>query len=155
LNWPANHVGWRLQVQTNDVTQGLGTNWVDVVGATVTNQMTLPIDPANGSVFYRMVYPGLKEPWLRLYRNRKNPLAFSRSSLTWRNGLKKNETSCPLRPIRDSFRMENLPAGDDRHYCSVAGGCRWNVEFNVHTAGGFGYRRDVERWHHDEHGRGR
>jgi hypothetical protein len=57
LNWPANHVGWRLQVQTNDVTQGLGTNWVDVVGATVTNQMTLPIDPANGSVFYRMVYP--------------------------------------------------------------------------------------------------
>ena len=57
LNWPADHVGWRLQVQTNDVTQGLGMNWVDVVGATTTNQMTIPIYPANGSVFYRMIYP--------------------------------------------------------------------------------------------------
>jgi hypothetical protein len=57
LNWPADHVGWRLQVQTNDVTQGLGMNWVDVAGGTTTNQMTIPIDPANGSVFYRMIYP--------------------------------------------------------------------------------------------------
>jgi hypothetical protein len=32
-------------------------NWVDVAGATTTNQMTIPIDPANGSVFYRMIYP--------------------------------------------------------------------------------------------------
>jgi hypothetical protein len=57
LNWPADHVGWRLQVQTNSVGQGLGTNWVDVVGATATNQMIMPIKTANGSVFYRMIYP--------------------------------------------------------------------------------------------------
>jgi fibronectin type 3 domain-containing protein len=56
LNWPADHIGWRLQVQTNDLTQGLSTNWVDVVGAATTNQMTIPMDPANGSVFYRMIY---------------------------------------------------------------------------------------------------
>jgi hypothetical protein len=57
LSWPSDHTDWRLQVQINDVTQGLGTNWVDVVGATVTNEMTIPINPPNGSVFYRMVNP--------------------------------------------------------------------------------------------------
>jgi hypothetical protein len=55
LSWPSDHTGWRLQVQTNAVTQGLGTNWVDVSGATVTNQMIIPINPASGSVFYRMI----------------------------------------------------------------------------------------------------
>jgi hypothetical protein len=57
LSWPSDHIGWRLQVQTNNLTQGFGTNWVDVAGATATNQMTIPINPANGSVFYRMVNP--------------------------------------------------------------------------------------------------
>jgi len=57
LSWPADHTGWRLQAQTNDLTQGLGTNWVDVANSSITNQMTLPINPASGSVFYRMIYP--------------------------------------------------------------------------------------------------
>jgi hypothetical protein len=57
LNWPADHIGWRLQVETNDVTQGLGTNCGDIVGATATNQMTILMAPANVSVFYRMIYP--------------------------------------------------------------------------------------------------
>ncbi len=57
LNWPADHIGWRLQAQTNDVTRGLGTNWVDVANSTTTNQMTMPIDLTDGSVFYRMIYP--------------------------------------------------------------------------------------------------
>jgi autotransporter-associated beta strand protein len=53
LSWPADHIGWRLQAQTN----GLGTNWVDVPGATLTNGFTVPIDPANGSVFFRLISP--------------------------------------------------------------------------------------------------
>jgi autotransporter-associated beta strand protein len=57
LSWPADHIGWRLQSQTNTLTVGLGTNWVDVTGANLTNQVTVPINPANGSVFFRMVYP--------------------------------------------------------------------------------------------------
>jgi hypothetical protein len=57
LSWPGDHIGWRLQVQTNALTQGLGTNWVGVAGSTTTNQMTIPINPANGSVFYRLIYP--------------------------------------------------------------------------------------------------
>ena len=57
LNWPADHTGWRLQVQTNDLTQGLGTNWVDIVNSTTTNQMIFPVNSADGDVFYRLVYP--------------------------------------------------------------------------------------------------
>jgi hypothetical protein len=57
LNWPSDHTGWRLQVQTNDVSQGLGTNWTEVADATTTNQLTVPINPESKSVFYRLVFP--------------------------------------------------------------------------------------------------
>ena len=57
LGWPGDHIGWRLQVQTNDLAQGLGTNWADVAGSTVTNQMNMPIDPASSAVFFRLIYP--------------------------------------------------------------------------------------------------
>ena len=56
LNWPSDHIGWRLQVQTNDLAQGMGTSWFDVPGSTVTNQMFFPINSINGSVFYRLTY---------------------------------------------------------------------------------------------------
>ena len=57
LNWPLDHTGWRLQMQTNSLGQGLGTNWVTVPDSANTNQMLIPIDPANGSAFFRLVYP--------------------------------------------------------------------------------------------------
>jgi len=57
LAWPADHIGWRLEVQTNALATGLGTNWVDVIGAVATNVMTMPINPANGGVFFRLVFP--------------------------------------------------------------------------------------------------
>jgi fibronectin-binding autotransporter adhesin len=57
LTWPADHTGWRLQVQTNSISTGLGTNWVDVPGSTSVDSITTTIDSANGTVFYRMVYP--------------------------------------------------------------------------------------------------
>lgn len=57
LNWPADHVGWTLQVQTNSPGAGLGTNWVSVPGSSAGNSQTLTVDPAAGSVFYRLVYP--------------------------------------------------------------------------------------------------
>ncbi len=56
LAWPADHIGWTLESQTNSVSVGLGTNWLPVLGSTLTNQMTMPITPANGSVFYRLKY---------------------------------------------------------------------------------------------------
>lgn len=57
LTWPTDHTGWQLQAQTNNLSAGLGTNWVNVTGTTGTNQLVIPISLTNGSVFYRLVFP--------------------------------------------------------------------------------------------------
>ena len=57
LSWPSDHIGWRLQLQTNALDTGIDGNWFDVAGSTVTNQMTFTIDPANPTVFFRMILP--------------------------------------------------------------------------------------------------
>ncbi|MFO1487823.1 MAG: autotransporter-associated beta strand repeat-containing protein [Verrucomicrobiota bacterium] len=57
LSWPPEYVGWRLQIQTNSLAVGLGSNWQDVPGSTATNQLIFNVSPSDGSVFYRMVYP--------------------------------------------------------------------------------------------------
>ncbi|MEI9865945.1 MAG: hypothetical protein WDN00_15615 [Limisphaerales bacterium] len=57
LSWPADHTGWRIQIQTNTFTKGLGTNWVTLPGSTLTNKVIVPISTTNGSVFFRMTYP--------------------------------------------------------------------------------------------------
>jgi len=57
FSWPADYLGWRLQIQTNDLDTGLGTNWVDWPNSTNLLQTTLFVDPTNGSVFLRLVYP--------------------------------------------------------------------------------------------------
>jgi hypothetical protein len=57
LAWPLDHTGWRLQAQTNSFNAGLGTNWVTVSGSSATNLLAFPISTANGSVFFRLVYP--------------------------------------------------------------------------------------------------
>ncbi|HEY4415207.1 MAG TPA: glycoside hydrolase family 97 C-terminal domain-containing protein [Verrucomicrobiae bacterium] len=57
LSWPITHTGWRLWAQTNAPAIGLGSNWAEVVGAPVTNQMTFPIVPGAGSFFYRLTFP--------------------------------------------------------------------------------------------------
>ena len=55
ISWPV--AGGRLQSQTNSPGVGIGTNWVTVPGSTATNSVVFPIDPANGSVFYRLAVP--------------------------------------------------------------------------------------------------
>ena len=57
LLWPTDHTGWELQVQTNSYGMGLGTNWWTVSGSTLTNQFALPVNPANGNVFFRVAFP--------------------------------------------------------------------------------------------------
>lgn len=57
LSWPQDHLGWHLQIQTNSLNAGLGTNWVNVPNSTTTNQVFISIDPKNGSLFLRLVYP--------------------------------------------------------------------------------------------------
>jgi hypothetical protein len=57
LVWPVDHIGWRLQVQTNDLTAGLGSNWFDVPNTAATNQLTIPMTTGNASVFFRLIFP--------------------------------------------------------------------------------------------------
>lgn len=53
LAWPPDHIGWRLQVQTNL----LGTNWSDVAGAAATNSIGANLNRNSGAIFYRLVFP--------------------------------------------------------------------------------------------------
>jgi autotransporter-associated beta strand protein len=57
LSWPGDHTGWTLQVQTNTINTGLTANWQNVPGSTTTNQILIPIIPANGGAFYRLMHP--------------------------------------------------------------------------------------------------
>ena len=54
LSWPQDHLGWHLQIQTNSLTAG---NWVNVPNSESTNQIFILINPTNGAVFLRLVYP--------------------------------------------------------------------------------------------------
>jgi len=56
LSWPTNYTGWILQAQTNSVSSGISTNWVNVGNSTGTNVIVMPINAANGCVFYRLIY---------------------------------------------------------------------------------------------------
>ena len=55
ISWPV--AGGRLETQTNSLSVGLGTNWVTVPGSAATNHIVVPLDQANGSVFYRLALP--------------------------------------------------------------------------------------------------
>lgn len=51
LSWPADHTGWRLQMQTN----GLGTNWINLLNINYTNATRLPM--TYNCAYFRLVYP--------------------------------------------------------------------------------------------------
>ena len=57
FSWPPDHRGWHLEIQTNNLGAGLGTNWTTITGSELTNQIFLPTDPANSSAFLRLTYP--------------------------------------------------------------------------------------------------
>jgi autotransporter-associated beta strand protein len=58
LSWPGSHIGWSLQAQTNDLNVGLQPGaWVTVPGSETTNAVSIPINPADPTVFFRLVYP--------------------------------------------------------------------------------------------------
>jgi autotransporter-associated beta strand protein len=54
LSWPSAWTGLNLQVQTNTLAKGLGTNWVTIPGYDTVNGYTNTIDKTSGSVFYRL-----------------------------------------------------------------------------------------------------
>ena len=60
LSWPADHLGWRLLVQTNHLSAGISmdtNDWTTVSGSAGINQTNITIDPTKPTEFYRLVYP--------------------------------------------------------------------------------------------------
>ena len=57
LSWPSDYVGWFLQAQTNSLSTGLSTNWVDVPGSDALTSESITINPAAPTVFYRLRSP--------------------------------------------------------------------------------------------------
>ena len=56
LSWPAGQ-GWTLQVQTNSLSTGLGTNWVSLPGSSSQSSTNITIDPTLPTEFFRLVAP--------------------------------------------------------------------------------------------------
>jgi hypothetical protein len=54
LDWPADHIGWILQTQTNP---GINSQWFSIPGSSGTNHLDLTLDRANTSVFFRLIAP--------------------------------------------------------------------------------------------------
>ncbi len=57
LAWPADHLGWILQSQTNSASVGISTNWVDIAGSETNAQAVIVIDQENPTVFFRLRSP--------------------------------------------------------------------------------------------------
>ena len=55
LAWPSGQ-GWRLQMQTNSLATGLGTNWIYITDGSLSST-NITIDANKPTVFYRLTYP--------------------------------------------------------------------------------------------------
>ena len=60
LSWPATHLGWKLQAQTNALTTGLtvnAANWHAWPGSESVTQQVITINSDNPTVFFRLSKP--------------------------------------------------------------------------------------------------
>lgn len=60
LSWPADHTGWTLLSQTNNLNKGVSMNtndWLRLTNSADTNQINIPLNPASLGGYYRLAYP--------------------------------------------------------------------------------------------------
>jgi hypothetical protein len=60
FSWPAEHLGWTLMTQTNNLARGLSLNpddWSRIPSSQTNTQFRISRDGIGGSGFYRLVYP--------------------------------------------------------------------------------------------------
>lgn len=60
LSWPAGYIGWELQQQMRQLTNGisvLASDWTKVANSDTNNQVTVTINTNNQAVFYRLAHP--------------------------------------------------------------------------------------------------
>ena len=56
LSWPTNYIGWKLEVQTNDLAST--SSWPILSGSDATNIWEFPLTQGLPNAFFRLVYPG-------------------------------------------------------------------------------------------------
>jgi hypothetical protein len=57
ISWPADYLGWRLMAQTNQISAGLTANWVLVPNSETVTSVSIPVDQANPTVFFKLTSP--------------------------------------------------------------------------------------------------
>ena len=57
LSWPADHLGWRLLVQTSSSNVGLSSTWLTWPNSTNWTSVTIPVLTGNASAFFKLVNP--------------------------------------------------------------------------------------------------
>jgi hypothetical protein len=60
LSWPADHLGWSLVTQTNNLAGGLSldpADWAHIPGAETKTSMVIQLDGDRTTGFYRLVFP--------------------------------------------------------------------------------------------------
>ena len=57
LSWPPSYLGWILQVQTNSLSKGISSNWVDVANSGNVTTTNIPINSTTPTAFYRLRSP--------------------------------------------------------------------------------------------------
>ena len=60
LTWAADHLGYSLLMQTNNLNKGVSSNtndWMKLVGSTAITTTNIPINKATNNAYYRLVYP--------------------------------------------------------------------------------------------------
>jgi hypothetical protein len=55
FSWPSDHTGWRLMMNTNNLSDS--SAWNPVASSAFTNQIWIPVDMAQTNVFFQLVYP--------------------------------------------------------------------------------------------------
>lgn len=56
ISWPADHIGWTLEAQTNSTYVGISSNWVSIANSFTTNQIAFPVNQSTQTVFFRLKY---------------------------------------------------------------------------------------------------
>jgi hypothetical protein len=60
LSWPADHLGYRLLEQTNNLNKGVSANisdWMPMPGSTGITTTNITMTKTNLNEYYRLVYP--------------------------------------------------------------------------------------------------
>ena len=57
ITWPATHLGWMIQAQTNTLSVGLSGNWVTISNTATQLGYTNTLDATKGTVFFRLSKP--------------------------------------------------------------------------------------------------